>query len=63
MRPFIAAQQQVGREELVFVPQTRRDQAIPTVIWHLATAPGGKRALNALNARKTDTRSIDVAAP
>ncbi|MFF4256578.1 hypothetical protein ACFY1L_35870 [Streptomyces sp. NPDC001663] len=64
MRPFIAAQQHLGREELVtFVPQTRRDQAARTVLRQLATTPGGKRALTALNARKAETRSIYVAAP
>ncbi|WP_394817729.1 FAD-dependent monooxygenase [Streptomyces doebereineriae] len=65
LRPFMAIQQKTGRTQgrAMFVPQTRRDIALRSVVQKLSSNPVSKRAMQSLLVGKFKEKSIDIAAP
>lgn len=64
LRPFITLQQRSGRTQglTMFVPQSRRDKAMRTVMQGVLSRPLGKRLMQTLMARQFKEKSIDIAA-
>ncbi|MEU5045045.1 hypothetical protein [Streptomyces griseorubiginosus] len=65
LRPFIATQQHLGCKDglPMFVPQTRRDITVRTLVQKLTSNPVGKRVMAKAIAGQFKSKSVDIAAP